>query len=92
MSDPDMREALSNPKVQKVLQDLMSGPGGPAGLMSNPAKLQELMGDPDVGPFISKLMSKLGGGAAAGGAGMGGAGGADDDDEMPDLDDLPDLE
>jgi suppressor of tumorigenicity protein 13 len=99
MADPEMREAMSNPKVQKALQELMSGPGGPAGLMSNPAKLQELLSDPEVGPVIKKLMSKMGGGAGGMGGmggmggGMGGMGGAaDDDDDMPDLDDLPDLE
>jgi hypothetical protein len=65
------------------------------GLMSNPAKLQELMSDPDVGPVLSKLMSKFSGGGMGGGGmpGMGGfpgaaRGGAADDDDM----DMPDLE
>jgi hypothetical protein len=74
MADPEMREAMANPKVQKALQEVMSGPGGPAGLMSNPAKLQELMSDPEVGPVIQKLMSKMGGAGGMGGMpGMGGA-------------------
>ena len=48
MSDPDIAEGMKNPKVMKAFQDLMSGPGGPMGLMSNPAKLQEMMADPEV--------------------------------------------
>lgn len=97
MSDPEIVAAMSNPKVQGAFQELMAGPGGPMGLMNNPQKLQELMGDPEVGPVMQKIMSKLTGGM--GGAGMGGGGfggtagpGNDGDDEMPDLDDLPDLE
>ena len=39
---------MQNPKVMQAFQDLMSGPGGPMGLMSNPAKLQEMMADPEV--------------------------------------------
>ncbi len=39
---------MQNPKVMKAFQDLMSGPGGPMGAMSNPAKLQEMMADPEV--------------------------------------------
>lgn len=101
-SDPDLMTAMQNPKVQAAFQELMSGPGGPTGLMSNPAKLQEMMSDPEVGPVMQKLMSKLSAGGA-GMAGMPGAGGPahGDDDGIPnldemggdvDLDDLPDLE
>jgi len=94
MADPEIQESMKNPKVQAALQDLMSGPGGPMGLMSNPGKLAELMSDPEVGPVIQKLMSKFAGaGGMPGGAGAGAAGG--DDDDMPDLDgfdDMPDLE
>jgi uncharacterized protein YjgD (DUF1641 family) len=43
MNDPDLIEAMKNPKVSAALSELMSGPGGPMGIMSNPAKLQELM-------------------------------------------------
>jgi hypothetical protein len=39
---------LQNPKVMKAFQDLMSGPGGAMGLLSNPGKLQEMMADPEV--------------------------------------------
>jgi len=104
MSDPEIAAGLKNPKVMQAFSELMSGPGGAAGLMSNPAKLQELMSDPEVGPFMQKLLTKLGpmmGGGAGGMPDMGGFGsaasagppaGADDDDEMPDLDDLPDLD
>mmetsp|Transcript_24355 Transcript_24355/g.45053 ORF Transcript_24355/g.45053 Transcript_24355/m.45053 type:complete len:461 (-) Transcript_24355:34-1416(-) len=105
MSDPEIAAGLQNPKVMQAFSELMSGPGGAAGLMSNPAKLQEMMSDPEVGPFMQKLMTKLGpmmGGGAAGMPGMSGFGGAGSagpsaradagDDDMPDLDDLPDLD
>merc|ERR1712194_987361 len=54
MSDPEIKEGFKNPKVMKAFQELMSGPGGVAGIMSNPAKLQEMMADPEVGPFMQK--------------------------------------
>ena len=89
ISDPELLAAMQNPKVQAAFQELMSGPGGPMGLMSNPAKLQEMMSDPEVGPVMQKLMAKFGAG------GMGGGGGAsmpttngDDDDGIPNLDDF----
>ena len=47
-SDPEIAAGMKNPKVMQAFQDLMSGPGGPMGLMSNPAKLQEVMADPEV--------------------------------------------
>ncbi|KAL7564610.1 hypothetical protein ACA910_017952 [Epithemia clementina (nom. ined.)] len=90
MSDPEVMEAMQNPKVMTAMQELMSGPGGPMGLMSNPGKLQELMSDPEVGPALQKLMSKFAGGAVPPGAG--GAANNNDDEDIPDLDDLPDLE
>jgi suppressor of tumorigenicity protein 13 len=106
MSDPDMQEAMKNPRVMTALQDLMSGPGGPMGLLSNPGKLQQLMSDPDVGPVLQKLMAKfMGGGAAAGGmGGMGAMGGmppmgggfgggfGDHDGDDDAVDDIPDLD
>jgi suppressor of tumorigenicity protein 13 len=104
MSDPELQQALQNPKVMAVFSELMSSPGGAMGLMSNPAKMQELMSDPEVGPVMQKIMAKFGGGMGGmpGGMGgmagmgggmpnMGGAGG-DEDDDIPDLDDLPDLD
>jgi len=102
MSDPEIAAGMQNPKVMKAFQDLMSGPGGPMGLMSNPAKLQEMMSDPEVGPFLQKMMSKVMGGGMGGmgGAmpgGMGGMGGGmpggsggfggDGFDDIPDLGD-----
>ena len=89
MSDPELAEGMKNPKVQAAFQGLMSAPGGAMGLLSNPAKLQELMSDPDVGPFMKKLMTKLGpmmGGMGGGMPPFGGGGaprssGADDDIE-----------
>jgi len=63
--------------------------------------LQPTQSDPEVGPVLQKLMGKMAG-KMPGSAGMGGggfpgggaSGGHDDDDDgdMPDLDDLPDLE
>merc|ERR1712151_698191 len=43
MSDPELAEGMQNPKVMAAFSEIMSAPGGPMGLMSNPAKLQELM-------------------------------------------------
>jgi hypothetical protein len=51
-SDPEIAAGMQNPKVMQAFQDLMSGPGGPMGLMSNPAKLQEIMADPEVREFV----------------------------------------
>lgn len=93
MNDPEILEGMQNPKVMAAFQELMSGPGGPMGLMSNPAKLQQLMADPEVGPFLQKLMSKFGGGGMGGmpggmgGMPGGGMPGADNDDG----DDIPDM-
>lgn len=97
MSDPELASAMQNPKVIAAFSELMSSPGGVAGLMSNPAKLQKLMSDPEVGPVMQKLMAKFGGGMGGGmPGGMGGMGGAanddDDLDDLPDMDEIPDLE
>ena len=106
MSDPELQEAMKNPKVVAAFNDLMSGPGGPMGLMSNPAKLQQLMTDPDVGPVLQKLMGKFMGGAGGGAGGMGSrsspfggggapggaSGGSGGEDDIPDLGEMPDLE
>eukprot|EP00545_Synedropsis_sp_CCMP1620_P011918 CAMPEP_0119004886 /NCGR_PEP_ID=MMETSP1176-20130426/1409_1 /TAXON_ID=265551 /ORGANISM="Synedropsis recta cf, Strain CCMP1620" /LENGTH=354 /DNA_ID=CAMNT_0006956643 /DNA_START=85 /DNA_END=1149 /DNA_ORIENTATION=+ len=96
-SDPELAQAMQNPKVIAAFSQLMNGPGGAAGLMSNPGKLQELMSDPEIGPVMQKLMKLFGGAAMGGGmGGMGGMappGGDDDDlDELPDMDEMPDLE
>ena len=90
-SDPELAAGMQNPKVIAAFTSLMSQPGGPASLLSNPAKMQELMADPEVGPILMKLMAKLGGGAMGGNMG-GMAGTAEEYGEMPDMDDLPDLE
>ena len=72
-----------------AFQELMSGPGGPMGLLSNPGKLQELMADPEVGPTLQKLMSKLGGGFMPGAEGFSNTASNDEDlDDIPNLDDL----
>ncbi|KAL3937682.1 MAG: hypothetical protein SGBAC_007252 [Bacillariaceae sp.] len=101
MVDHEMQKAMQNPKVMAAFGEIMNSPGGPASLLSDPAKLQKIMSDPEVGPILQKIMGKLGGGMGGGmpgmggmGGGMPGAGAGGDDDEMPDLDmsDLPDLD
>ena len=93
LSDPELAAAMQNPKVVAAFSELMSGPGGPMGLMSNPAKLQELMKDPEVGPVLQKLMGKFGG---MGGGMPGGMGGptadVDDLDDLPEMEEIPDPE
>lgn len=88
MSDPELAAGMQNPKVMKAFSDLMSGPGGPMGLMSNPAKLQELMQDEDVGPFLKKLMSKMSG--LGGMPGMASPAAGVNDEDMPDIPDVED--
>jgi len=89
MSDPELAAGMSNPKIMGAFTKLMSEPGGAMGLLSNPAKVQEIMSDPDVGPFMKKLMSKI----APGMGGMPGMGGGmpSGGDDMPDIDEMPDL-
>lgn len=86
LSDPELMAAMQNPKVQVAFQELMTGPGGHLGLLSNPAKLQEMMNDPEVGPVLQKLMAKLGAGGPMGGGSNPPA--SEDDDGIPNLDDL----
>lgn len=98
MSDPELAAGMQNPKVMAAFQGLLSEPGGVAGLMANPAKLQQLMGDPEVGPFLQKLMAKMGPAMGGGMGGMGGfpgappAGAPTAGEDDIDLSDLPDLE
>ena len=67
-------------------------------LMTNPANMQVLMSDLEVGPVLQKIMSKMTGGGmpGAGMVGMPGAGASDskDDEGVPNLNfgDLPDLD
>ena len=76
LEDPELQQAMQNPKVIAAFSELMQSPGGAMGLMSNPAKMQQLMADPEVGPVLQKIMMKfMGGGAAMPGFG-GNAGGA----------------
>ena len=97
MKDPELVAAMQNPKVMNAFMEAQS----------NPAKLMELMSDPEVGPVLQKLMAKLQGGGMGGmgggmpGAGFGAGGGGANEDDVPnldemdedvDLDDLPDLE
>merc|ERR1711933_578261 len=95
MDDPEIKKAMENPKVVAAFQEIMNGPGGPMGLLSNPGKLQKLMSDPEVGPALNLMMKKMmGGGGMPGMGGMGGgmhsAGG--DDDGIPNMDEMPDLD
>merc|ERR1711879_1074776 len=91
MDDPEILAALQNPKVAAALQGAMSG-----GM--NPAKIMELMGDPEVGPVLQKIMAKFGGGM--GGGMPGGMGGMPDPSpqqpqefDVDDAgDDVPDLD
>jgi len=90
LSDPEIMMAMQNPKVLKVLQEMMAGGG-----MPDPSKVQQYMADPDVGPVFQKLLSKFGGAAPGMSTGVP----RRDDDDIPDmgdgsvdLDDLPDLE
>ena len=108
MSDPELAAGMQNPKVMAAFSEIMQAPGGPMGLMSNPAKLQELMSDDEVGPFMRKIMTKLGpmmggmpGGMPPGGfGGMPGATAGGDDMDIPDIpdmdndtdDDMPNLD
>mmetsp|Transcript_15119 Transcript_15119/g.34619 ORF Transcript_15119/g.34619 Transcript_15119/m.34619 type:complete len:374 (+) Transcript_15119:157-1278(+) len=95
MNDPEIKKAMENPKVVEAFQEIMSGPGGPMGLLSNPGKLQELMADPEVGPALNLMMKKMmGGGGMPGMGGMGGmpSAGGGSDDGIPDMDAMPDLD
>jgi len=97
LSDPEIAAGLKNPKVMAAMAQMMGG-GAP-----DPSKIMQLMSDPEVGPVLSKIMAKFGGGGMPGMGMPGGMGGMpggmggfpsgdDDDDDIPDLDDLPDLE
>lgn len=94
MGDPELMNAMQNPKVMAAFSSMMSGG------MPDMSKLQGLMADPEVGPVLSKLMSKFGGGMGGmggqspfgGGGGMPGAGAADDDDDDMDIPDLEEYE
>jgi suppressor of tumorigenicity protein 13 len=96
MGDPEIQEGMKNPKVMAAFSELMSSPGGPAALLSDPTKLQKIMSDPEVGPVLQKIMGKLGGGMGGMGGGMpGGAppgGGDGNGDDIPDLGDLPEMD
>jgi len=87
LSDPELAAGMQNPKVMEAFSGMMSGGG------ADPSKMAKLMSDPEVGPFIQKLMKKLGPMMGGMGAQMpGGMGNTDEDtNEIPDLDDMPDL-
>mmetsp|Transcript_2141 Transcript_2141/g.5725 ORF Transcript_2141/g.5725 Transcript_2141/m.5725 type:complete len:529 (+) Transcript_2141:9-1595(+) len=62
MNDPELMAAMSNPKVMAAMTSAMS----------NPASLMQYMSDPEVGPVLTKLMGKMGGGMGGMPGGMGG--------------------
>merc|ERR1719148_43750 len=51
MSDPELMQAFSNPKVAAAMQEIMSNPG-------NIGKYQS---DPEIMGLMTKLMGKMGG-------------------------------
>ena len=71
-SDPALAADYAKPNVKAAAKKIFSNPQ----MMSNPAMLQELMKDPDVASFYTKLMPKLqgmmGGMGGMPGGGMGG--------------------
>lgn len=69
-SDPEIAEGLKNPKVMEVLGGMMSGGG-----MPDMSKLSAAMADPEAGPVLQKMMSKLTGGMGGAGGMPGGMGG-----------------
>lgn len=50
MADPEVREQLKDPKFKKALDDVKE----------NPMMFMQYMGDPEIGPFIKKMMGKFG--------------------------------
>merc|ERR1712115_419420 len=92
MKDPEIAEAMKNPKVMAAFQKVLGEPGGVMGLMSNPGKLQEMMADPEVGPVMQKLMSKMAGSMGMGGMpGMGGGAPQAAGSQQGGMDDIPDM-
>jgi len=61
MKDPNVAEAMKDPKVALALQKLTKEPGGMTSILSNPAKLKEYTSDPEIGSLIEKLMEKMAG-------------------------------
>ena len=50
MADPEVQEKLKNPKFARALAEVKA----------NPAAFFQYMGDPEIGPFITKMMGKMG--------------------------------
>merc|ERR1712194_640999 len=80
LQDPELLEALQNPKMAKAMQEIMTNPGA----------MGKYADDPEVMGLVKKLMAKMGG--AGGGmpdmsamfGGMGGMdGGADGGSDEP---------
>lgn len=104
--DAETAAAMQNPKVMAAFQEMMSG-GAP-----DPTKIMKYMSDPEVGPVLQKLMSKMGAGMPGMGAGMPGMPGGmpgmgagmpsgfgngfdapqEDDPEMPDLEEVDEVD
>mmetsp|Transcript_3635 Transcript_3635/g.12169 ORF Transcript_3635/g.12169 Transcript_3635/m.12169 type:complete len:379 (+) Transcript_3635:77-1213(+) len=71
MNDPEVMEAMMNPKVMSVLQQAQSNPGA----------LIAAMSDPEVGPLLQKIVGKMGGSMGGGGGGGGKDCGEDENDD-----------
>ena len=61
MNDPEMMEAMMNPKVTSVLQQAQANQGA----------LMAAMSDPEVGPLLKKIVGKMGGSTGGGGGAPG---------------------
>lgn len=55
MKDPDIAEAMTNPKVMAIYQKIMAEPGG---LMVAAGKIGEYTSDPEIKDIIKKLIGK----------------------------------
>jgi hypothetical protein len=62
-ADPDVQEALKNPKVASAYEEVKA----------NPMSFMKYMGDPDIAPLVQKVMAKM---SAGGGNPMAGLLGA----------------
>jgi len=49
LADPEVQEALKNPKYKAAFDDLKA----------NPMKIMQYMADPELGPFCNKIMAKM---------------------------------
>lgn len=55
LNNPEVMSTLSNPKVQKMMSEVLTNPGS----------LSKYMSDPELGPIIQKVMGSFGGSSSA---------------------------